>query len=205
MLMIIGYDITFNFDRPDFNIQFKIEKHYFRASDIQTKKYTLKSDSTHCFGIPVLRKLDDPNNPLVIGHHFYNSGNDKNERTGLYTFSYCLKNNRFAYLPDFDFHIFVILDYSSNYSGMSSINHSKFIKNILTKHVSLSPKFISLYSTKENNCGSILKFNGVKIKCFNFTKDKCKSKISKDNFKYAYFDPSQDKDLITYMKNLKIK
>ncbi|PKY12334.1 hypothetical protein RhiirB3_423989 [Rhizophagus irregularis] len=211
MLMIVGYDVTFNFDRPDFNIHFKIERHYFHASDIQTKKYILETDSAHCFGIPVLRKLDDSNNSLIIGHHFYNSGNDKNERTGLCTFSYCLKNNRFAYLPDFTFHTLVILNYSSNYSGMSSLYHIKFINNFLTRHNSLSPKFISLYSTKENNYGPILAkqksndLNGVKIKYFNFTKDKCKNKISKHNFKYAYFDPSQDKDLITYMKNLKMK
>ncbi|UZO11059.1 uncharacterized protein OCT59_002633 [Rhizophagus irregularis] len=207
MIMITGYDMNFNFDRPDFNIQFKVESHNFNASDNQTQERLLAADSSHCFGIPVLRKLDDSANSLIIGHHFYNFGN---ERTGLYTYSYCSKNNCYDHLPDFTFHTFVILDYSSNCSEMSSFNHSKFIKNILTKHDSLKPKFISLYSTtKENDWNKygpiFLKqksngLNGVIIKYF-----ASKNKISKDNFKYAYFDPSQEKDLISYMENLKTK
>ncbi|POG72582.1 hypothetical protein GLOIN_2v1594984, partial [Rhizophagus irregularis DAOM 181602=DAOM 197198] len=148
MIMITGYDMNFNFDRPDFNIQFKVESHNFNASDNQTQERLLAADSSHCFGIPVLRKLDDSANSLIIGHHFYNFGN---ERTGLYTYSYCSKNNCYDHLPDFTFHTFVILDYSSNCSEMSSFNHSKFIKNILTKHDSLKPKFISLYSTTKEN------------------------------------------------------
>ncbi|CAB4440453.1 unnamed protein product [Rhizophagus irregularis] len=202
MLMIIGYDLNFNFDRPDFNIQIKVERHNYSASKNQTQKYPLESDSTHCFGIPVLRKLDDSNNSLVIGHQFYNFGNDENERTGLYTFSYCLKKNHFVYLPDFTFYTFVIMNYSSNYTGMSSLNHTKFINKFLTKRDSLKPKFISLYSTKENNCDPVLlkqksnELDGIKIKYFKITNCRnndciCKNKISKDNFKYAYFDPNQ--------------
>ncbi|PKC62504.1 kinase-like protein [Rhizophagus irregularis] len=215
MLMIIGYDLNFNFDRPDFNIQIKVERHDYSASKNQTQKYPLESDSTHCFGIPVLRKLDDSNNSLVIGHQFYNFGNDENERTGLYTFSYCLKKNHFVYLPDFTFYTFVIMNYSSNYTGMSSLNHTKFINKFLTKRDSLKPKFISLYSTKENNCDPVLlkqksnELDGIKIKYFKITNCRnndciCKNKISKDNFKYAYFDPNQDKNLISYMENLKL-
>jgi hypothetical protein len=162
----------------------------------------LKSDSSHCFGIPILRKFDDSNNSLVIGHHFYNIGNDENERTGLYTFAYCLKKNHFVNLPEFTFCTFIILNYSSNYSGMSSLNNSKFIKNILTKNDYLRPKFISLHSTKENNCRPVFlkqksnELNGVKIKYFKFTNCRnngciCKKKISKDDFKYTYFDPIQ--------------
>jgi hypothetical protein len=202
MLMIIGYDINFNLDRPDFNIQFKVERHDYNASTNQDEKYQLKSDSSHCFGIPILRKFDDSNNSLVIGHHFYNIGNDENERTGLYTFAYCLKKNHFVNLPEFTFCTFIILNYSSNYSGMSSLNNSKFIKNILTKNDYLRPKFISLHSTKENNCRPVFlkqksnELNGVKIKYFKFTNCRnngciCKKKISKDDFKYTYFDPIQ--------------
>ncbi|CAB5379062.1 unnamed protein product [Rhizophagus irregularis] len=129
--------------KEHFNIQIKVERHDYSASKNQTQKYPLESDSTHCFGIPVLRKLDDSNNSLVIvGHQFYNFGNDKNERTGLYTFSYCLKKNHFVYLPDFTFYTFVIMNYSSNYTGMSSLNHTKFINKILTKRYSLKPKLL---------------------------------------------------------------
>ncbi|GBB83464.1 hypothetical protein RclHR1_01020005 [Rhizophagus clarus] len=214
MLMIIGYDTTFNFDRPDFNIQFKVEKYEYNELNSQAKKHLLESDSSFCFGIPVLRKLDDLNNSLIIGHHFYNTKIDDNERTGLYIFSYSLKTNHYAYLPNFTFYTFIILDYSSNYSGMTSLNHSKFIKNILTKRDSLKPKFISLYSTKESTCGPIFlkqktnELNGVKVKYLkinNCGNDDCicANKMLIDEFKYAYFDPIQDKNLscIEYLKS----
>ncbi|GES95312.1 hypothetical protein GLOIN_2v1594955 [Rhizophagus clarus] len=202
MLMIIGYDINFDFGRSDFNIQFKVERHDYNASNNQTQKYLLESDSSICFGIPVLRKFDDSNSSLVIGHNFYNTRNDENERTGLYTFSYCLKKNHFVYLPNFTFYTFTILNYSSNHSGMSSLKHSKFVRNIMTKRDSLRPKFISLYSTKENNCGPIFlkqktsELNGVQIKYPKIVNCRdnnciCKKKILKDEFKYAYFDPNQ--------------
>ncbi|GBB83465.1 hypothetical protein RclHR1_01020006 [Rhizophagus clarus] len=198
MLMIVGYDVNFNFDSPDFNIQFKVERHNFNASISRTKKILLESDSSICFGIPVLRKLDDMNNSLIIGHHFYNTKINENERTGLYTFSYCLKRNLFTNFPDFTFHT-LIMDSGSNYSDMASLKHSKFINNLLTKRVPLRPKFISLYSTKEINCDLIFpkqqtnELNGVIIKYFNFInrKDKCKYKTLEDSFKCAYFDLNQ--------------
>jgi hypothetical protein len=201
-IMITGYDTNFNFDHPDFNVQFKVEKHNYNASTNQDEKYQLKSNPSYCFGIPILRKLDDSNSSLIIGHHFYNIGNDENERTGLYTFSYCLKEKHFVNLPDFTFCTFVILNYNSNYSGMSSLKHSKFIKNFFTKHdSSMRPKFISLYSTKENNCGPMFlkqksnELSGVKVKYLKFNNcrnnNNCICKISKDNFKYIYFDPNQ--------------
>src|SRR5207244_3284281 len=66
-LMIIGYDINLDLNRPIMNVQ----KHEFNASGCQSFKLDLDDSTALCFGIPVLRKLDSSNNSLVIGHHFF--------------------------------------------------------------------------------------------------------------------------------------
>ncbi|UZO20605.1 uncharacterized protein OCT59_013028 [Rhizophagus irregularis] len=56
--MIIGYDLNFDFDDSEFNIQLKVQKEYFNASaGSQTiiKSLDIDNDSSVlCFGIPVL-------------------------------------------------------------------------------------------------------------------------------------------------------
>ncbi|GES95464.1 hypothetical protein GLOIN_2v1789541 [Rhizophagus clarus] len=75
--MIVGYDINFDFNRSDLNVKLKILKNEFNATNDKTivkpleLEYDQYNPSALCFGIPVLSKLDDSNNSLVIGHHFF--------------------------------------------------------------------------------------------------------------------------------------
>ncbi|CAB4428302.1 unnamed protein product [Rhizophagus irregularis] len=80
--MIIGYDINFDF-RSDHNVKLKILKNDFSSSNNQViiKPFDLEYESSALyFGIPILNNLDNSNNSLIIGHHFFND--NKNKRIG---------------------------------------------------------------------------------------------------------------------------
>jgi hypothetical protein len=215
--MIVGYDINFNFILSDFNIQLKVLEDYFEAStnkpSIDNKKIL---DFEHdeeilCFGIPVLRKFDFSNSSLIIGHHFYKV-QEKN-KIGRYTFSYCLNNNRHVVLPNFTFYTLIISNFpTSKAYGILPFERAnkaeKLFRYMFNKHSllkvtesnsskskfkSLTPKYISLFSTGEDNCGPILlkqKFNEIKIKCIK-SREKEDCICKKNGLKCILFDPSQ--------------
>ncbi|RGB36149.1 hypothetical protein C1646_697764 [Rhizophagus diaphanus] len=171
-LMIIGYDINFNCS--DFNIQLKVQKHHFNASNCQ-KLLDLEYDlSVLCFGVPVLSKLNSSNNSLVIGHHFFN---DKG-KIGVYAFSYSLEKKHYVDIPDFTFYTLIISNYpnSSNYSGLLPFKHNKLVSGMV-KSGSLKPKYVEICD--QENCI-------------------CKIKNNQN------FVSKQDKNLKSYAKNLKI-
>ncbi|GES95389.1 hypothetical protein GLOIN_2v1813311 [Rhizophagus clarus] len=206
--MIIGYDINFDFNRSDPNIKLKIIKDDFDGPNCKaiTKPLDLEYDPLSlslCFGIPVLRKSDDLNNSLVIGHYFFND--KENRKIGSHLFSYCLEKKHFVKLPDFTFYTLVISNYpnSDNY-GISTFQHTSKIRRMFNfiKFNSLksNPKFFSLYSTENGYDPPIFlkqKINGIRIRYINVNYCNqndciCKSKRFKrmgKNLKYAFLDP----------------
>ncbi|POG62454.1 hypothetical protein GLOIN_2v627798 [Rhizophagus irregularis DAOM 181602=DAOM 197198] len=174
--MIIGYDINFNFNNSEFNFKLKVLRNIFNASNHQTIVIPLELEynpSVLCFGIPVLSKLDSPNNNYqVIGHYFYN---DEKNKIGSYIFSYCLENNHFISLPNFTFYTLIISNYlNSDNCGILPFQHMSKISKMLdliklkNKSLKLHPNFVSLYSIGENKYhGPIFlkqKISGIKIK-----------------------------------------
>ncbi|CAB4385686.1 unnamed protein product [Rhizophagus irregularis] len=215
--MIIGYDINFNFILSDFNIQLKVLEDHFEALTSTLSKDNKKIlDFEHdsgilCFGIPVLNKFSFSNNSLVIGHHFFKV-QEKN-KIGRYTFSYSLNDNNYVNLPTFSFYTLIISNFpTSNAYGTLPFKCNnkveKLFKSVLKQHNSLKatelnslksnctplmPKYISLFSTGENNCGPILlkqKFNEIKAKYIkSCEKEACICR--KSDLECVFFDPNQ--------------
>ncbi|CAB4390546.1 unnamed protein product [Rhizophagus irregularis] len=194
-------------------IQKKFRKHeflrnIFNASNHQTIVIPLELEYNPpvlCFGIPVLSKLDSPNNNYqVIGHYFYN---DEKNKIGSYIFSYCLENNHFISLPNFTFYTLIISNYlNSDNCGILPFQHMSKISKMLdliklkNKSLKLHPNFVSLYSIGENKYhGPIFlkqKISGIKIKYIDIKCNQsdciCKSKKFKNlekKLKYVYLDP----------------
>ncbi|CAB4442648.1 unnamed protein product [Rhizophagus irregularis] len=202
--MIIGYDINFDF-RSEHNVKLKILKNDFNSKNNQAiiKPLDLEYESSALyFGIPILNNLDNSNNSLIIGHHFFNDS--KNKRIGSCMFSYCLKKNHYVNLCDFTFHILVISNhYNSGNYGISTFQHTSKIRKLFSfikfNSLRLTPKFISIYSTGENKCCPIFlkqKTGKIKIKYININCNQnnciCKNirfQGFKDNLKYAFWDP----------------
>ncbi|GBC32596.1 hypothetical protein GLOIN_2v1880620 [Rhizophagus irregularis DAOM 181602=DAOM 197198] len=193
--MVIGYYIDFNFIISDFNTQLKIFKNE-NTSDgqttINTKLLNFEYDPyineiPPCIGIPVLTKLDSSNDSFIIGHHFFNAQKNK---TSVCTFSYNLKDSIYDKLPDFTFYTLIIPNNSAH--NIISFYRRSFSRKL---YINRSNLFISLYSTKETNCGPIfLKQNYEKIRTKSIKcRCECKVKpleISENNIKCAFFDPN---------------
>ncbi|RIA91145.1 hypothetical protein C1645_768268 [Glomus cerebriforme] len=180
--MIIGYYTNFNFILRNFDVQletfrngFKSTKKQYNNKDFLDFKYNSTLDKVSCLGIPILKELKSSNHSLVIGHHFFND--QKNNRIGSYVFSYCLKSKCYVDLPDFTLCTLVI----SNYHIPHAYGILPFKDNDIFN--SLRPKYISLHSEGEDDCGPIFpkqKLNEIKIKYIG------KNKKLKD-LKYAFF------------------
>ena len=177
--MIIGKNINFNFISP--NYQLKVKKIDFIEQGVHTKVLDLECDSLSlCFGISVIRKLDDSNNSLAIGHHFFKD----TDKIKSYIFSYCSEKKQYAHLPHFTFYTLIIpsCNDSSNDRGT-------------THCVAPDPlKYISLFITSENNhCPIFLKRKGDEIKTKHIKVDNCKNgcicKNKLPEYHFAYFDP----------------
>jgi hypothetical protein len=171
-LMIVGYDIKFDFINSDFDVQFKVIEKQIKASSLM--EYNKLSDDSYteksiCLGIPVLRELKPY---IVIGHHFHNYRERNRIEIGTCTFSYCLKKNQHVKLPEFTFYTLIISNYPDSYKyGISSFNcknsYFKYFKNNKPNSPKpVIPKYISLHS-KKDNCAPIFlkqKQNEIKIK-----------------------------------------
>ncbi|CAB4483674.1 unnamed protein product [Rhizophagus irregularis] len=169
-LMVVGYDINFDFINSDSNIHFEVKENKIKASkSMYYKKILILDDSfteeykeyeEHiCLGIPVLRELKPSLDSLVIGHHFFNY--QKNNRIGTYTFSYCLEKNQYVELPEFTFHTLII----SNYHNFDKCN----------EYPSNQVKYTSLHSS-EDNCAPIFlkqEQNKIRIKYMNCKENTC--------------------------------
>ncbi|RGB37268.1 hypothetical protein C1646_813466 [Rhizophagus diaphanus] len=168
-LMVVGYDINFDFINSDSNIHFEVIENKIEASksmyckklfdDSFTKEY--KEYEEHiCLGIPVLSELKPSHKFLVIGHHFSNY--QENNRIGTYTFSYCLKKNHYVELPEFTFHTLII----SNYHNFDEYEYPSN---------QAIPKYTSLHSSEDNWAPIFLKQkqDKVKIKYMNCKENTC--------------------------------
>ncbi|GES72671.1 hypothetical protein GLOIN_2v1549518 [Rhizophagus clarus] len=111
-LMVIGYDIDFNFI-IDNHVEI-IKKQYdprnekFDSIILQTKS-ELDGTNFPFFGISILNSLEDSNvSSLVIGHNFHNVQSNNELKIDL--FSYCSKDNCYFNLPNFTFCVLIILN-----------------------------------------------------------------------------------------------
>jgi hypothetical protein len=179
--MVIGYYINFKFILRDFDIRLETFNSSFNSLNKHSNtgflefKYNSTEDKISCLGIPLLSELKPSNRSRVIGHHFFND--EENNRIGSYTFSYCLKTKNYVDLPDFTLCTLII----SKYPISNAYGILPFEKNSVFE--SSGPKYISLHSMRENDCGPIFpkqKQKKLKIKYI------CKSKTL-ENLKYAYF------------------
>ncbi|CAB4426280.1 unnamed protein product [Rhizophagus irregularis] len=113
VLMVVGYDIDFNFI-TDESVEI-IKKQYDPGNNekfdqiILHTKYGLKGTNIPFFGMPVLNSLKDSNDfPPVIGHNFHDIESDHELKVGI--FSYCSKDNCYLNLPNFTFCTLIISD-----------------------------------------------------------------------------------------------
>ncbi|GBC08425.1 hypothetical protein RclHR1_00810017 [Rhizophagus clarus] len=148
--MIIGYVTNFNFNQLDFNIQLKVQSDKFISSNCRKQyvKYLLDFEyrkNFHCIGIPIIK--DPPKDSFVIGHHFFND--QENRKIGSYIFSYCFEKRHYVNLPDFTFNTLVILSHPK-----SRMLHFKD-RNKKILFIKPKPKYISLCTNREDNCGPI--------------------------------------------------
>ncbi|GBC04060.1 hypothetical protein RclHR1_00550005 [Rhizophagus clarus] len=180
--MVVGYYINFKFILRDFDIRLETFRSSFNSLNKHSNTVFLefKPDSSEdkfsCIGIPLLSEFKSSSR--VIGHHFFRD--EKNgSKIGSYAFSYCLVDRNFANLPDFTLCTLVI----SNCPNPEAYGILPFKKKKNSISESVRPRYISLYSGGENDCGPIFpkqKRKEIKIKYI------CKSKTLQ-NLKYAYF------------------
>ncbi|EXX58825.1 hypothetical protein GLOIN_2v936225 [Rhizophagus irregularis DAOM 181602=DAOM 197198] len=183
-LVVVGYDINFNFINSDSVIRFEVIENKIEASKSMYYKklfYDSFIEEPICLGIPVLR---EPNPSLVIGHHFFNYQGSNGIGIGSYIFSYSLEKNHYVELPEFTFSTLIISNYPDcneykiiPFNCKNSIldklfpfnfKNSCLLPNYINPHSSQSviPKYISLHSS-EDNCAPIFlkqKKNEIKIK-----------------------------------------
>ncbi|CAI2172233.1 19207_t:CDS:2, partial [Funneliformis geosporum] len=180
--MVIGYYKDLNFILNDFDVQLKtIETDCnFNAKSIYFKEYLHDSlnKKIPCIGIPVIDRLDSSNKSLAIGHHFFDD--QEEDRIGTFTFSYCLEKKQFVYLPKFNFYTLAILNHHPNTYGILHFEQKPYIE----LDNSLKPKYISLFSTSEYNCGPIF----LQHKC-NRIEMKDVDCISQEQIECNFFDP----------------
>ncbi|CAB4442889.1 unnamed protein product [Rhizophagus irregularis] len=133
-LMVVGYDINFNFINSHSNIHFKVIEKKIKATKSMYCKELFDDSFTEehiCLGIPVLRELNPSFDSLIIGHHFFNY--QESNRIGAYIFSYCLKKNHYVELPEFTFHTLIISNYPAcnEYKIIPFNCKSSFFDNLL--------------------------------------------------------------------------
>ncbi|RIA93653.1 hypothetical protein C1645_735336 [Glomus cerebriforme] len=198
-LMIIGYDINFNFinsDNSDFDIQFKVLKNEIKVplSSMDWRELfdnSFAEENPIYLGIPVLKEAKLMK--LVIGHHFYNC--QESNKIGTYIYSYCLEEKHFVKLPDsgFTFYILIILN-NPNYEISPLTNYSRYKSKTPNSTI---PKYISMHSTKDKCAPIFLKQkpnDNIKIKYIDIEKEKCKvdscickKKLKENDLKFQFF------------------
>ncbi|GBC39095.2 hypothetical protein GLOIN_2v1635604 [Rhizophagus irregularis DAOM 181602=DAOM 197198] len=211
-LMVVGYDINFNFINSHSNIHIKVIEKKIKATksmyckELFDDSFTKDTEEHICLGIPVLRELNPSFDSLIIGHHFFNC--QESNRIGAYIFSYCLKKNHYVELPEFTFHTLIISNYPdcNEYKIIPFNCKSSFFDKLLPFNFKNSvilpndndpqlviPKYISLHSS-EDNCAPIFlkqKQNEIKIKYMKGMKGKenckdtciCKKTLIYDDIK----------------------
>ncbi|PKY49229.1 hypothetical protein RhiirA4_465110 [Rhizophagus irregularis] len=180
MIMVIGYDINFNFILPDtigvelikngYNPQNPCE---FYTIPLQQELESMLARDKPFFGIPIFSNLDSSNKSIIIGHKF--SNNQSNNKFNVDVYSYCVKKKRYDTLPKFTFCTLYISNYPTSSSYASLPFNFKLLKspfiNLNTDscsiNPSINPKCVSLYLSKNNNYKPMFlkqEINQIKIK-----------------------------------------
>jgi hypothetical protein len=191
-IMVIGYDIDFNFMLPD-TIGVELIKnvcnpqHEFYSIPLEQKVNPMMASGIPFFGIPVLNKLDSSNNSIIIGHNF--STRSKN-KLNVDLYSYCLKKKCYIKLPQFTFCTLIISSYPTSSNSYKSLPFNfRFFGNdpyIDLDSKSINPKCVSLYLSKKNDYRPIFlnqRINQIKIEYVHCNCKKtcfvCKNKTAK--------------------------
>jgi len=152
-LMIIGYDLNFKMIYSDLGDPLHVEKKDFAATSSMFSDKTFDFDLDYnlpiipCLGIPVLNKLDKSARHIIMGHHFYDTKEEN--KAGVFTFSYDLKQNRYVNLPSFTFYM-LTSDQSRNFRSLSFRKEKFSNQYYVESNSSLKPKYFSLYISERN-------------------------------------------------------
>jgi hypothetical protein len=135
-IMVIGYDIDFNFIHSNISVELVNNTYNFKGELITDNLF---------LGIPVLKNFNHLNYSITIGHNFRKLNNE----LIIEPFSYCSENNcyHFSDLPQFTFYTIVIKNYSNIY-GSHTLEYPK--KDEI-KFNDKSPKCISMYFSEANS------------------------------------------------------
>ncbi|RIA88946.1 hypothetical protein C1645_851820 [Glomus cerebriforme] len=199
--MIIGYDVDFNNNTlNDDEMQLNVyHQDYQNPNDQELEhefKFDFNFDDVNSFlGIPVLSKLNNSNNSILIGHYFFKNGNNIVAKV----FSYNLRENKYVKLPNCGFQVLTI-------SGLPEKTIITFKKRLMSwgKYINIKdiekcwtdkdiPKYISVYSVYSENCGPVFlkqKKKEIKLKHADCKCKECpfyKNRPSESNVKCTYF------------------
>ncbi|GBC02705.1 hypothetical protein RclHR1_04770003 [Rhizophagus clarus] len=140
VLMIVGYDIDFNFIADQ---HVEVIKKWYNPRNRMFDKIKLRAKSElngtnlPFFGTSILSNLEESNDSLVIGHNFHDTQSDHELKIDI--FSYCSRYNRYVNLPNFTFCALIILD-------PHVFNSLRFKFRILKKpfiNLNSQPKYVS--------------------------------------------------------------
>uniref|UniRef100_U9SP51 DUF7431 domain-containing protein n=1 Tax=Rhizophagus irregularis (strain DAOM 181602 / DAOM 197198 / MUCL 43194) TaxID=747089 RepID=U9SP51_RHIID len=202
--MVVGYDTNFKSIFPDYDTklndytQFKVSKiDYYQSNPSNNVIFKLKSpiEKAYYIGIPYTNKSN-----LVVSHYF------SDDREKLYTFAYSPKDEQCVKLPKFSLHLLEITNSSTIFEKyVNNLNNTINLDNIDEfKNFKNIPKFISLYSIKDEHRKILFKQRStqIKVKFFNDKPSSNKKVIKKlsddvirklldnnENFKCSFFVP----------------
>lgn len=163
--MVVGNDTNFKSIFPDYNttsfnnMQFKVKVLTIDknpSDDDIVLNLDPQIEKPYYIGIPYTGDKSSP----VIGHYF------SNDRKKLYTFAYSPKDGRCVELPEFRLHLLETTNSSTIFEKyMNNLNNAINLDNIDEfKNLKNIPKFISLYSKKDEHRSILLEQRPTHIK-----------------------------------------
>ncbi|CAB4471193.1 hypothetical protein RhiirA5_483192 [Rhizophagus irregularis] len=136
-IIIVGYDVDFNFIHSNVSVELLINDNYNFNDGLMANNLFL--------GIPVLEYLNHLNDSITIGHNF----RKLNNKLITEPFSYCSKKHcyHFSNLPQFAFYTIVIKNYSNIYGS----HILEYPKKDEIKFSDKCPKYISMYFSEADS------------------------------------------------------
>ncbi|CAB4378633.1 unnamed protein product [Rhizophagus irregularis] len=162
-IMIIGYDVDFNFINSNVSVELLVNNNYNFNDGLMANNLFL--------GIPVLEYFNHLNDSITIGHNFRKLNNE----LIIEPFSYCSKKHcyHFSNLPQFSFYTIVIKNYSNIYESRIL----EYPKKDEIKFSDKCPKYISMYFSEADSYLPVFmnqKSEKVYLKHFCNKCEKCK-------------------------------
>ncbi|CAB4376445.1 unnamed protein product [Rhizophagus irregularis] len=179
-IMIIGYDVDFNFIYSDVSVELiKCVYNSKKPSMALPFEEELISTNTPFLGIPVLNSITYLNSSIAIGHNFRKLDNKPNE-LDIEAFPYCLKTSCYVNLPKFTFCTIIIKDNRNKAYKLLKLNLSQKELDISKEFDDSNPKYISLYSSDINSYLPVfMNQKSKKIYVEHICSKNCKNCISK--------------------------